>query len=125
VSRASKKALVTSRCYFSIYGETSQKQPGGTLTRVTGQWTQNITQNGSEQKSGRWSWVTVKFKGTSQTTFITAYQVWNQMPITQDCLYGPCRETDGGMKLRTTHTQQLSLLLEDNIECCHPRKAFI
>jgi hypothetical protein len=48
-------------------------QPGGTLTMVIGQWTQNVTQHGSDPKLGRWSWVTVKGKGTIQTAFITTY----------------------------------------------------
>jgi hypothetical protein len=50
-------------------------QPGGTLATVTGQWIQNVTQHGSDPKLGWWSWFTVKGKGTSQTTFITAYRV--------------------------------------------------
>jgi hypothetical protein len=100
-------------------------QPGGTLATVTCQWTQNVTLHGSDPKLGRWSWVTFKGKGTSQTTFIMAYRVCDQTPITQDCVYGPLRAMESGTKLRTAHTQQVSLLLEDNAECCDPRQAFI
>jgi hypothetical protein len=71
----------------------ANSQSGGTLNSVAGQWTQNITQNGSNEKMGHWSWVTVKGKGTSQTTFITAYRVRNQTPITQDCVNGHWRKT--------------------------------
>jgi hypothetical protein len=85
----------------------------------------NVTQYGSDPKMGWWSWVTVKVKGTSQTKFITAYRVCDQTPITQDYVYGTCRATESGTKLRTSHTQQLSLLLEDNAECCDLRKDFI
>jgi hypothetical protein len=62
-------------------------QPGGTLTTVTGPWTHKVAQHGSDKKLGRWSWVTVKGKCASQTTFITAYRVCAQTPITQDYVY--------------------------------------
>jgi hypothetical protein len=100
-------------------------QLGGILTTVTGQWTQNITQHGSNPKLGQWYWVTIKGKGTNQTTLIMAYRVCDQTPITQDYVNSPCQETDSSTKLRTAHTQQFSLLLEDNAECCDPRQAFI
>jgi hypothetical protein len=81
-------------------------QPTGTLTPVTGKWTQNITQHGSDHKLGCLSCVKFSGKGTHQTTFITAYLVCDQTPITQDYVYGPYQSPDGGTKLRTSHTYQ-------------------
>jgi hypothetical protein len=103
----------------------SQLSPGGSSTTVTGKWKQHVTQHGSDPQLGRCSWVTVTGKGTRQTAFITAYRVCDQTPITHDSMCGPCRATDSSTKSLTAHTQQFSLIFEDNAECCDPRQAFI
>jgi hypothetical protein len=40
-------------------------------------------------------------------------------------VYGPFQAMDIGAKLRTAHTQQLTLLLKDNAKFCDQRQAFI
>lgn len=52
----------------------SQYQPGGTATVLCNNWTSCLITNGEDPLGlGRWSFITLRGKGTKKVTIITAY----------------------------------------------------
>ena len=58
----------------------SKKKQGGTVTMASGRWIPRKVKSGADSK-GRWSYITLKGKGTRKVTFITAYRVCQQKSI--------------------------------------------
>ena len=73
-----KHRLIQSSCSNQLLH--SKKKRGGTITMASGRWIPRKIKSGADSK-GRWSYVTLKGKGTRKVTFITAYRVCQQKSI--------------------------------------------
>ncbi len=95
----------------------SSYQPGGTATIVCNNWTSRIIGRGEDPLGlGRWSYVTLRGRGTTQVVVITAYNVSQRY------------EMERGE--RTAYKQQHRILShtirENNLNIApHPRRQFI
>jgi hypothetical protein len=95
----------------------SSYQPGGTATIVCNNWTSRVIGHGEDPYGlGRWSYVILRGRGTTQIVFITAYNVSQKY------------EMDRGE--RTAYKQQHRILSrtirEQNLPVApHPKRQFI
>ncbi len=94
----------------------SSYQPGGTATLVCDNWTSRVIGKGEDPHGlGRWSYITLRGKGTTKITIVTAYQVSQKYHLE----HGE----------RTAYKQQYRLLSQNirtnNLPIApHPRRQF-
>jgi hypothetical protein len=69
-------AYAHARCSFSTsrLKHTSLYKPGGTMTAVCNPWNGHVVNQGSDNRLGNYSYCTLKGKGDTRLTFITAYR---------------------------------------------------
>ena len=76
-SKAHKGAVSSAKLHFP-----ADYQPGGTAVSVRNQWATRLLSQGSDDL-GRWSWITLAGRGTTQITFLSGYRVCDGSPQSQ------------------------------------------
>jgi exonuclease III len=61
----------------------SNRQPGGTATVICDNWTSRIIERGADPLCrGRWSYITLRGKGTTKVTIVSAYNATSSQGVT-------------------------------------------
>jgi hypothetical protein len=103
-------AYAHASCSFSTsrLKHTALYKPGGTMTAVCNPWNGHVVDQGSDNKLGNYSYCTLKGKGDTRLTFITAYRV-GDIKLKNPVL----NALDGSKDSMRAYTQQRQVLREE------------
>jgi hypothetical protein len=111
-------AYAHARCSFSTsrLKHTALYKPGGTMTAVCNPWNGHVVDHGSDNRLGNYSYCTLKGRGDTRLTFITAYRV-GDVTLKTPVLHA----LDGSRDSMRAYTQQRQVLREEGKHELKPR----